>query len=425
MARIVARPMQRFLHVETSGGVVLLAATVAALLWANLAGASYTDFWHAEISLDIAGFELAEDLVHWVNDGLMVVFFFVVGLEIKREWEVGELVDRRAAVLPAVGALGGMVVPALIYVAINAGGDSAGGWGIPMATDIAFALGVLALLGNRIPGSLKVFLLTLAIVDDIGAIAVIAVFYSESLHGGWLALSGVLIATTYVMKRLRVWYLPVYIGLGVLTWLAMFESGVHATLVGVILGIITPTHALNPGVNRSQVEGTIADPSIDDVTSAMEAARLVNESVPVGSRLIRALHPWTSFVIVPIFALANAGIELNGDILSDAATSSVTIGIAAGLVVGKIIGILGAVTLVVRMGWGRLPTGSTMTQVIGIAAVAGIGFTVSLFISGLAFEDASIVSEAKIGVLAASLIAAISGAAILFFARPKDSSSTP
>ncbi len=334
MAKRVGRPMRRFLHVEAAGGIILLAATVAALLWANMAGDSYVEFWHSEISLDIAGFELAEDLVHWVNDGLMVVFFFVVGLEIKREWEVGELVDRRAALLPAVGALGGMVVPALIYVAINVGGDSAGGWGIPMATDIAFALGVLALLGKRIPGPLTVFLLTLAIVDDIGAIAVIAVFYSESIHSGWLAASVVLIATTYVLKRLRVWYLPVYIGLGALAWLAMFESGVHATLVGVILGIIAPTHALNPNLNRSQVEGTIADPSTDDVTSAMEAARLINESVPVGSRLIRALHPWTSFVIVPIFALANAGIELNGDVLADAANSSVTIGIAAGLVFG-------------------------------------------------------------------------------------------
>lgn len=417
--------MRRFLHVEAAGGVVLLAATIIALIWANLPGESYTDFWHSEIGLDVAGFELTEDLVHWVNDGLMVLFFFVVGLEIKREWEVGELVDRRAAALPAFGALGGMVVPALVFVAFNAGGDSVGGWGIPMATDIAFALGIVALVGDRVPGPLKVFLLTLAIVDDIGAIVVIAIFYSEALDSRWLAFAALLIGVTYTLKRLRVWYLPVYVVLGMAIWLAMFESGVHATLTGVILGLIAPSHALNPGVTREQVEATIADPAIDAISSAVGAARLINESVPVGSRLIRAIHPWTSFLIIPIFALANAGIELNGEALSDAATSSVTLGIAAGLIVGKIVGIGGTVMLAVRFGWARLPTGSNMTQVFGVCAVAGIGFTVSLFISGLAFDDDNIVSEAKIGILAASVIAAALGAAILSLARSESDEVAP
>ena len=425
IARVIGRPMRRFLHVEAAGGVVLLAATIIALIWANLPGESYTDFWHSEIGLDVAGFELTEDLVHWVNDGLMVLFFFVVGLEIKREWEVGELVDRRAAALPAFGALGGMVVPALVFVAFNAGGDSVGGWGIPMATDIAFALGIVALVGDRVPGPLKVFLLTLAIVDDIGAIVVIAIFYSEALDSRWLAFAALLIGVTYTLKRLRVWYLPVYVVLGMAIWLAMFESGVHATLTGVILGLIAPSHALNPGVTREQVEATIADPAIDAISSAVGAARLINESVPVGSRLIRAIHPWTSFLIIPIFALANAGIELNGEALSDAATSSVTLGIAAGLIVGKIVGIGGTVMLAVRFGWARLPTGSNMTQVFGVCAVAGIGFTVSLFISGLAFDDDNIVSEAKIGILAASVIAAALGAAILSLARSESDEVAP
>jgi NhaA family Na+:H+ antiporter len=412
--------MRRFLHVEVSGGIVLLVATLAALVWANLPGDSYTDFWHSEINLDITGFQVHEDLLGWVNDGLMAVFFFIVGLEIKREWEVGELVDRRAALLPAVGALGGMVVPALIFVAINAGGDHANGWGIPMATDIAFALGIIALVGNRVPGALKVFLLTLAIVDDIGAIIVIAVFYNESLSWGWLGLAAGLIATTYILKRIRVWYLPVYVILAGGVWLAMLESGVHATLAGVILGVITPTHALNQDMSREQVEAKMTDPDLDPTTQAVEAARLINESVPVGSRLIRSIHPWTSFVIIPIFALANAGIELSGDALSDAASSSVTVGIVAGLVVGKIVGITGAVLIAVRLGVAGLPGGATPTQVFGVCAVAGIGFTVSLFISNLAYEDEAILSQAKIGVLVASVIAAVIGATILTRAAGPD-----
>ncbi len=417
VARTGGRPMQRCLHVEISGGIVLLVATVAALIWANVAGDSYTEFWHSEISLDVAGFELHEDLLHWVNDALMAVFFFIVGLEIKREWEVGELVDRRAALLPAFGAVGGMIVPALIFVAWNLGGDNINGWGIPMATDIAFALGIIALVGNRVPGALKVFLLTLAIVDDIGAIVVIALFYTEALNWAWLGLAVALIAATYVLKRIRVWYIPVYVILAGGTWLAMFESGVHATLAGVVLGLITPTHALNPNLSRDQVEAAIADPAIDETTSAIEAARLINESVPVGSRLIRTIHPWTSFVIVPIFALANAGIKLSGDALSDAATSSVTLGIVFGLVVGKIVGITGAVGLAIRMGIARLPDRVTPLSLLGVCSVAGIGFTVSLFISGLAYEDPAVTSQAKIGILFASVIAAILGATILIKAQ--------
>ena len=414
IARTIGQPVSRFLHVEESGGIVLLLAAAAALIWANVGGSSYDDFWHAEIDVDIAGFVVQEDLLHWVNDLLMAVFFFIVGLEIKREWAVGELVDRRAALLPAVGALGGMVVPALIYVGFNLGTDEVEGWGIPMATDIAFALGIIAIVGKRVPGGLKVFLLTLAIVDDIGAIIVIAIFYTESLDWSWLALAVVLVVATYILKRIRVWYIPVYVLLAAGVWLATFESGVHATLAGVVLGLITPTHPLNPDVSARQVEAAYNDPGLDETSRGVEAARLINESVPVGSRLIRAIHPWTSFVIIPIFALANAGIELDGESLSDAASSSVTLGIAVGLVVGKIVGIAGAVLIAMRTGVGRLPSGANFVQMIGVSAVAGIGFTVSLFIAGLAFEDQeTILTDAKIGILGASVIAAGLGALLL------------
>lgn len=417
-ARKIGRPVSRFLHIEASGGVVLLLATVIALIWANTSADTYADFWHSEITVDIAGFVLSEDLAHWVNDGLMVLFFFVVGLEIRREWEVGELVDRRAALLPALAAFGGMVVPAALFALVNMSSGQAIGWGVPMATDIAFALGVVALVGDRVPGPLKVFLLTLAIVDDIGAIVVIAIFYSESISFGWLGLAGGLLLLTYLFKRARIWYLPVYVALGVGAWVAMLESGVHATLAGVILGMITPTHALNPRLSRQQVEQPIANENLDDTTSAVQAARFIQESVPVGSRLQLALHPWTSFVIIPIFALANAGIELSGDQLGNAASSAVTIGIVLGLVVGKFVGISGAVLLANKAGMARLPAGSSLTQVYGVAAIAGIGFTVSLFIAGLAFDESAVLAEAKIGILAASLLAAGIGAAILRSAKP-------
>ena len=422
VARTIGRPVRRFLHVEASGGIVLLAATILALIWANLSPDSYNDFWHTEIGIEIGSFEVREDLLHWVNDGLMAVFFFVVGLEIKREWDTGQLLDRRAAVLPAMAALGGMVLPALVFLAITfaGGGEGAIGWGIPMATDIAFALGIVALLGDRVPVALKVFLLTLAIVDDIGAIAVIAVFYSEALAWDWMGLAAVLIALAYVLRRNRVWYIPIYTGLAAVIWLAVLKSGVHATIAGVFLGIITPTRPLNPEISHEQIEDVLADESVDETTSALDAARMINESVPVGSRLIRSIHPWTSFVIVPIFALANAGIQLGGGALSDAATSSVTLGIAGGLIIGKIVGITGAVVLAVKLGIARLPAQSTMTHVVGVSALAGIGFTVSLFISGLAYDDPTTISNAKVGILAASVVAAVLGAAILVRAGGPD-----
>ncbi|MDY7102037.1 MAG: Na+/H+ antiporter NhaA [Actinomycetota bacterium] len=422
LARMVARPIARFTHQEAAGGIVLLVGTAIALIWANSPWRdSYETFWHTHISIEVGSFHLDESLAHWVNDGLMAIFFFVVGLEIKREWDVGELRDRRAAMLPAVAALGGMVVPAAFFVVMNAGGPGAHGWGIPMATDIAFALGVLALLGRRVAPRLKVFLLTLAIVDDIGAILVIAIFYTEQVSFGWLALAAALVAATVVARRVRVWYLPLYGVLGAGVWLATLESGIHATIAGVVLGLLTPTSPLVREPTAERVNDIVGNghggDHHDQVSRVEQATKELRESVPVGERLIHALHPWSSFVIVPIFALANAGIEISSDAVSGALTSAVTGGVVLGLVGGKIVGITGATWLAVRTGLGRLPEGVDWRSFTGLASLAGIGFTVSLFITGLAFEDPQIVDEAKLGVLAASALAAGIGSTIFLLGK--------
>jgi len=414
LARLVGRPLARFLHIEAAGGLLLLAATVAALVWANSPWQqSYHDFWSTEAVLRVGSFDLTEDLRHWVDDGLMAVFFFVVGLEIKRELVVGDLSDRRDAVLPAVAALGGMVVPALIYVAVNAGGSGSHGWGVPMATDIAFAVGVLALLGDRVPASGKVLLLALAIVDDIGAIVVIAVVYSDALALGWLAAAIVGLLVMVALRRARVWYLPVYVVLGIGVWLCTFESGVHATIAGVAIGLITPARPL---LTEPEADD-IADRLSNDTAVTAEEVRQISfelrESVSLAERIEDLLHPWSSYVIVPIFALANAGVVLSWSGLADAAGSAVSIGVVAGLVIGKPLGIVLAIGLLVRTGRGRLPDDLTWHHVVGLGALAGIGFTVSLFISGLAYDSPTEATDAALGVLAASLLAAVAGTLLL------------
>jgi NhaA family Na+:H+ antiporter len=365
---------------EAASGIVLLLAAAAALVWANADTAGYTSWWHHELTFGPGDLAITESLVHWVNDALMAVFFFVVGLEIKRELVVGELRDRQRAALPAIAALGGMVLPALVFVAVNAGGAGLDGWAIPMATDIAFAVGVLALLGPRVPSSLKLFLLTLAIVDDIGAIVVIALFYSRGLDGWWLG--GALLATLLVvgMSRVGIDHPVAYVLPGVVLWWCLHEAGVEPTLAGVVLGLLTPAHP--------------------------------RRGVPVLERLERALHPVSSFLIVPIFALANAGVVLSGEAIDHAVASRVTIGIVAGLVVGKFVGILGASTLAVRTRLGALPPGTGLHHIAGVAVLGGIGFTVSLFITDLAFRG-EMIDDAKIGVLAASAVAAVLGLIVL------------
>ncbi len=405
-----AQPFVRFLHIEAAGGILLVAATIVALVWANSPwDASYQTLWSTNIRLEVGSYVFEEDFAHLVNDLLMAVFFFVVGMEIKRELVVGELRDRRSVALPAMAALGGMVVPAVIYTAFNVGGDGAAGWGIPMATDIAFALGVVALLGSRVPVSVKVLLLSLAIIDDIGAITVIAVFYTDDLEPVFLLVGlglAVLVATVH---RADVIYTPLLIALGLGLWLAVFESGVHATIAGVIIGLLTPARPMQTELETAQVVDVLdnTDVNANDVRAT---ATLIKGSVSACDRLIDTLHPWTSYVIVPVFALANAGIALSGDTITN--PSAVLTGVAVALVVGKLVGVASFSWLAVRLGLGRLPNGARWGHIIGVGAIAGIGFTVSLFITGLAFDTTDLQAEAKIGILAASLIAALSGAAI-------------
>ena len=408
----------RFLGIEAAGGILLMVATVVALVWANSPwSGSYHDLWHTEFHLGVGDFRLehhghALTLAEVVNDALMAVFFFVVGLEIKRELVEGHLRNRRAALLPAAGALGGMVVPAAIYLVFNQSGDASAGWGIPMATDIAFAIGILSLLGNRISTPLKVFLLSLAIVDDIGAIIVIAIFYTSDLATEWLALAIAITVAVVVLTRLKIWYMPLYILLGSILWYTMFRSGVHATIAGVIMGLLTPAGALlAPG------EAAPIDLVSLDAEGLRSAKFRMNESVSVAARLERNLHPITGFVIIPLFALANAGIEVSGDSLRDALGSGVTIGVVCGLVVGKVVGVSLFTIAAVRLGISALPSGATVRHIVGVSAIAGIGFTVSLFVTGLAFDDLVLQDEAKVGILAGSAIAAAVGVVILLGAR--------
>lgn len=414
VARLLARPLREFLQTEAAGGILLLLSTIVALAWVNSpVGDSYELVWRTDIGIQIANFELTEDLRHWVNEGLMAIFFFVVGLEIKRELVVGELNNRLNAALPALAALGGMIVPALIYAAINMGGEGAAGWAIPMATDIAFAVGVLALFGKHCPDSLRIFLLSLAIVDDIGAILVIALFYSGGIEIGWLVAAISLLAVVYGMRSRRIWWTPLYVLAGTAIWFATFESGVHATIAGVALGLLTPARPVDPEGARDAVNEASAmmqDPEPSDVRRVTIQAQ---EVVSVAERLEHLLHPWTSYAVIPIFALANAGVELNTKLLETAATSPVTLGIVAGLVGGKILGISGFSWAATRTGVGSMPQSMSWSHVFGAAATAGIGFTVSLFITGLAFDDPQMVDEARIGILFGSGAAAILGSLLL------------
>ena len=345
----------------------------------------------------------------------MAVFFFVVGLEIKRELVTGELRDRRQVAPPAFAAVGGMVVPALIFVVFNAGGEGSAGWGIPMATDIAFAVGIMAVLGRRVPAPLKVFLLTLAIADDLGAIVVIAIFYSGGIETRYLLAALAIAVTVAGLRRVHVAYPPVFVVAGIALWVVVFESGVHATIAGVVMGLLTPARPLQDDIEAEAVVDVLenrAELSVEDIRATAVA---IKESVSVCDRLIDLLHPWTSYLIVPVFALANAGITLDTNPLDH---SSIFLGIVFGLVVGKCVGITAFGWLAIRAGLARLPTGVTWSQYVAAAMLAGIGFTVSLFITGLAFDDDTLADPAKIAVLLASAVAAAIGSAL--FLRSHD-----
>jgi NhaA family Na+:H+ antiporter len=418
------RPVLRFTRVEAAGGLVLLAATIAALIWANLPFTdSYEVFWESSLDIGVGAFALHETLRGLVNDGLMAIFFFVVGLEIKRELVHGELRDRKKAALPVVAAIGGMAVPAAIYLAFAAGSGAEHGWAIPVATDIAFSLGVLALLGRRVPMTARVFLLTLAIADDIGGIVVIALAYTKEVRIWWLLGALVTLALVWGAGRVGVRSLTFYSLAAFISWLCLLESGVHATLSGVALALLTPATALYNDweyrdrtrriLARHQADAAAAhgEERIDD--AALTLATVARESVSPLDRLDRALHPWSSFAVVPVFALANAGVRFAGIDLREAVTHPVTLGVAVGLLAGKMVGITALTWLAVRLGWGRLPRFTGWRHVIGLSAVAGIGFTVAIFIAGLAFTDPLLADQAKLGIFAGSLAAGIVGYLVL------------
>jgi Na+:H+ antiporter, NhaA family len=422
----VLTPFREFIHTEVSGGIFLFVAAVFALVWANSPwGDLYFDLWHEYVTLDLGIHQVSMTVVHWINDGLMVIFFFVVGLEIKREFLVGELSSLRQAALPIAAATGGAIVPALIYVALNVGTEGVRGWGVPMATDIAFALGVLALLGSRVPTGLKVFLTALAIADDIIAVLVIALFYTANVSVMALGVAAGVMVLLVLANRIGVGRPLVYAVLGVVLWFAFIESGVHATVAGVLLAMTIPARTridadefLEKGrasLAAFEASGTSGvsvltnrehQSALHDLESAVEAVQSPMQ------RLEHMLHPWVAFLIVPLFALANAGVVL-GDNVGDAVTHRIGLGIILGLILGKQVGIMLLTFVMVRSGYTSLPLGVTWKHIYGVSCLAGIGFTMSLFIADLAFLDAERLDIGKVGILTASMIAGIGGWAIL------------
>lgn len=387
----VFAPFLRFFRLEAASGILLLAATALALLWANSPlRSSYVGLFSEMLTLGTGELGLSKPLLLWINDGLMAVFFLLVGLEVKREIRSGELSSLRSAALPLAAAVGGMLVPAGIYALVNQGGIGTRGWGIPMATDIAFALGILALIGSRAPLALKVFLTAVAIVDDIGAVLVIALFYTAELDVVALGVAGVTLAGLAGLNRLRIVTLGAYLFLGVVLWVALVKSGVHATLAGVLVALTIPA---------------------DGASHAVVGTRSVTAPDPA-RRLEHVLHPWVAFGIVPLFALANAGVALGGEAVVNLG-GAISTGIILGLVVGKQVGILGFSYLALRSGMAKLPEGLTWRHLHGAAALSGIGFTMSLFIGGLALPDPALLDQAKVGVLVASVLSAGMGWMIL------------
>ncbi len=420
------RPFQRFVEMEAAGGLVLLAAAVVALVWANSPWSlSYSRLIGHHIVIDLGFVTHDHSLQAWINEGAMALFFFVVGLEIKREAVVGELASLSRLVVPVAAAIGGMLTPALIFAMIARGTDAAPGWGIPMATDIAFAVGVLALLGTRIPVGLKVLLLALAIVDDIGAIIVIGLFYAGDVALVPIGIAGATLVAAFVLRQVGLWYIPAYFFLGIVGWLAMMESGLHPTLIGVAFGLLTPWRAwYRPEALIAIADSVIARVRVPDARRVTEDAHspdvgpflhlsmVSTRAVSPLDLLEHHLVPLVAFVIVPLFAFANAGVVLSGEVLGGAFESPATLGIIAGLVIGKPTGITVAVWLATRAG-ASVPSGVTWPSLVGIGLLGGIGFTVSLLIADLAFDDPLLTDQAKIGILVGSLIAGVAGFVLL------------
>jgi NhaA family Na+:H+ antiporter len=399
-----------FIRTEAGGGLILLFCALIALVWSNSRwSASYFDLLHASVQIGSDSFGLTLTLHHWINDALMAVFFLVVGLEIKRELLIGELASRDKAAIPVAAAIGGAVVPALVYIALNQG-EGRDGWGIPMATDIAFALGILALVASKAPTGIRIFLMALAIVDDLIAIVVIAAFYTSSIRYEALGVAALCLVILAAMNRLQIRQPSFFFLIGVILWLGLLKSGIHATIAGVLIAMCVPVSGHRSDEEfLTEVNELVSEyPAIDEHERRELVAHIehiAERITPPAQRLIHTLHPWVAYLIIPIFAVANAGVALSGASL----TGSVSLGVLTGLVFGKPIGITLATAIMLKLDIGSLPKGMRFIHVPPLAALAGIGFTMSLFISDLAFSAGELIDEAKIGILGASFTAAVLG----------------
>ena len=419
----VSTPFEHFLHAQTTTGLILMVMTVLALILANTQfSEAYVHFFHTKIDFNVGSWQLSHTIHHWINDGLMAIFFFIIGLEIKREILVGELSNIKVAILPILAAIGGMVLPALIYIGINNGGVGAEGWGIPMATDIAFAISALVLLGNRVSPALVTFLVALAIVDDLGAVVVIAVFYTDEIHMLPLALAGISFLTLVSFNRFGIHVILPYFIVGLFMWFFMLESGIHATIAGVIAAMAIPSKPKQTPVDFTSHAKNLIDEydnypvATDHMMHERQKAILQNikdRIDAVGSpsaRLEHGLHLPVSLIVIPLFALANAGISIDFSSIGKIILEPVSLGIISGLIIGKVIGIAGVAWLAIKLGIAKLPQDSTMSQIFGVAFLGGIGFTMSIFVADLAFlGNNNLIFQAKIGILSASLFAGLFG----------------
>jgi NhaA family Na+:H+ antiporter len=425
-AVMLLRPFQSFFQLESAGSILLLACAVLALLWANSPFAeSYFHLWEQELTIGLVdGPGLTKTLHHWINDGLMVVFFFVIGLEIKREVLIGELSSASKAGLPLAAALGGMVVPASVYAVLNAGEPTLHGWGIPMATDIAFALGILALLGSRAPLGLKIFLTALAIVDDLGAVLVIALFYTADVSFGSLGIAAGFLLAMFLLNALGVRHAIAYLIFGIGVWIAVLQSGVHATVAGVLAAMAIPASSrIDAPQFLSQARAYLHEfeedvgpdnelPSSDQRDAVYSLESAAEALLSPLARLEHLLHPWVAYVVIPVFALANAGVALSGGAL-DAVSGSLGLGVILGLVLGKQVGVMLFAWLAVKLGFATLPGEASWKQLYGVACLCGIGFTMSLFIGDLAFTEPEMLDAAKTAILVASVVAGLWGWIVL------------
>ncbi|WP_297443033.1 Na+/H+ antiporter NhaA [Sulfurimonas sp.] len=419
----ISTPFEHFLHAQTTTGLVLMFMTVVALILANSPlSDGYVHFFHTYIDLNVGSWKLSNTIHHWINDGLMAIFFFIIGLEIKREILVGELSNIKVAILPILAAVGGMVIPALIYIGINSGGEGASGWGIPMATDIAFAISALVLLGKRVPTTLVTFLVALAIVDDLGAVLVIAIFYTDTINMLPLLLAGGSFLVMILFNRVGIHMILPYFVIGFFMWFFMLESGVHATIAGVIAAMAIPSkpklHPSDFTKSTKKLLDKYDEYEVGENHAMHEEQKAILQNIkdridsvgtPAG-RLENDLHLMVALVVIPLFALANAGIAIDFGSLGSTIVKPVSMGIVAGLILGKVLGIFGVSWIAIKLGIARLPAGSTMSQIFGVSFLGGIGFTMSIFVADLAFiGNPELIFQAKVGILSASLFAGLFG----------------